>query len=159
MEFGLRNKLQYQHRKSIIYNNIQSTLIGQHRKQIKQFSIHFVYSILSYVIYKFFIVLFSNSHFQFAVHYDVKKILYPLFLQCYPYMNENFYFHFLMQLSYNNIISMLVPCKKCSLYKIVITKVWKDWRSPTPFQPQIHCFLVGRTAGYRFYFFLNLQLT
>jgi hypothetical protein len=27
-----------------------------------------------------------------------------------------------------------------------------------PLKPKIHCFLVGRTGGYSFYFLLNLQL-
>jgi hypothetical protein len=28
-----------------------------------------------------------------------------------------------------------------------------------PSKPKIHCFLVGGTSGYRFYFLLNLQLS
>jgi hypothetical protein len=28
----------------------------------------------------------------------------------------------------------------------------------TPLKSKIHCFLVGRTGGYSFYFLLNLQL-
>jgi hypothetical protein len=55
-------------------------------------------------------------------------------------------------------LKVLVPCEKCSWFKIVIMIFWKGWRSPTPLKPKIHCFLVGRTASYSFYFLLNLQL-
>ena len=56
------------------------------------------------------------------------------------------------------LLKVLVPCKKCSWFKIVIMIFWKDWWSPTPLKSKIHCFLVGRTGGYSFYFLLNLQL-
>jgi hypothetical protein len=55
-------------------------------------------------------------------------------------------------------LKVLVPCKKCSWFKIVIMIFWKGWRSPTPLKSKIHCFLVGGTGGYSFYFLLNLQL-
>jgi hypothetical protein len=56
------------------------------------------------------------------------------------------------------MLKVLVPCEKCSWYKIVRMIFWKGWRSPTPLKPKIHCFLVGRTGSYRFYFLRNLTL-
>ena len=53
---------------------------------------------------------------------------------------------------------VLVPCKKCSQYKIVIMIFWRDWGLPSSPKPKIHCFLVGGTNGYRVYFLMNLQL-
>jgi hypothetical protein len=55
-------------------------------------------------------------------------------------------------------LKVLIPCEKCSWYKILIMIFWRGWRSPTPSNPKIHCFLVGGIGGYRFYFLLNLQL-
>jgi hypothetical protein len=53
---------------------------------------------------------------------------------------------------------VLVPCEKCSCFKIVIMISWKGWRSPTSLKSKIHCFLVGGTSSYSFNFLLNLQL-
>jgi hypothetical protein len=55
-------------------------------------------------------------------------------------------------------LKVLIPCEKCSWFKIVKMIFWKGWRSPIPLKPKIHCFLVGGTASYSFYFLLNLQL-
>jgi hypothetical protein len=56
------------------------------------------------------------------------------------------------------LLKILMPCEKCLWYKIDIMIFSKDWRSPAPLKSKIHCFLVGGTRGYRFYFLLNLQL-
>jgi hypothetical protein len=56
------------------------------------------------------------------------------------------------------LLKVLVPCGKCSWFKVVIMIFWKGWRLPTPLKPKIHCFLVEETGGYSFYFLLNLQL-
>jgi hypothetical protein len=56
------------------------------------------------------------------------------------------------------LLKVLVSCGKCSWFKVVILIFWKSWRSPTSLKPKIHCFLVGGTGGYSFYFLLNLQL-
>jgi hypothetical protein len=55
-------------------------------------------------------------------------------------------------------LKVLVPCRKCSWYKIVIMIFWKGWRSPTSLKPKIQCFLVEGIGSYRLYFLLNLQL-
>jgi hypothetical protein len=55
-------------------------------------------------------------------------------------------------------LKVLVPCEKCSWFKIVIMIFWMGWRSPTPLKLKIHCFLVGRIGCYSFYILLNLQL-
>jgi hypothetical protein len=56
------------------------------------------------------------------------------------------------------LLKVLVPCKKCSWYKIVIMIFWRDWRLPFSSKHQIYCFFIGGIGGYRFYFFQNLQL-
>jgi hypothetical protein len=56
------------------------------------------------------------------------------------------------------LLKVLVPCGKCSWFKVVIMIFWKGWQSPTPLKPKIHCFLVGGIGSYSYYFLLNLQL-
>ena len=56
------------------------------------------------------------------------------------------------------LLKVLMPCWKCSWFKVVIMIFWKGWRSPTSLKPKIQCFLVEGTGSYRLYFLLNLQL-
>jgi hypothetical protein len=59
-----------------------------------------------------------------------------------------------------NIVSIK---SACAMWKVLMVQncdndILEGLATANPSKPKIHCFLVGGTGGYKFYFLLNLQL-
>jgi hypothetical protein len=69
-------------------------------------------------------ILIEEDFFQSRSPLHTRKLKKPL------YWLEKVVFIILLPLK------VLVPCEKCSWFKIMIMIFWKNWRSPTPLKPK-----------------------